>query len=145
MRKASRVLAAFGAAAVLGACSSMSGAMSSSYTEHLTLKGANEVPAVDTPAMGRGTVTIGPDRSVSAKIDVSGMHAVAAHIHQAAMGANGPVIVPLTQTGPGEFVSPPGAKLTEAQYEAYKSGDLYVNVHSPQHKAGEIRAQIEPR
>jgi len=35
-----------------------------------------------------------------------------------------------------------GAKLTEAQYESYKAGKLYVNVHSAANPGGEIRGQI---
>jgi len=39
---------------------------------------------------------------------------------------------------------PAGSKLTDAQYESYKAGNLYVNVHSAANKGGEIRAQIKP-
>jgi len=47
--------------------------------------------------------------------------------------------------GDNHFTAPAGAKLTEEQYEAYKAGKLYVNVHSKQHPAGEIRAQLASR
>jgi CHRD domain len=69
---------------------------------------------------------------------------VAAHIHQGAMGQNGPVIVPLTKTSDNVWSVPAGTKLTDAQYEAFKAGNLYVNVHSAAHKDGEIRAQLKP-
>ena len=36
----------------------------------------------------------------------------------------------------------PVAMLTDAQYASFKSGDLYVNVHSAQHPTGEIRGQL---
>ena len=39
---------------------------------------------------------------------------------------------------------PPGSKLTDEQYTSFKSGNLYVNVHSAEHKPGEIRAQLKP-
>jgi hypothetical protein len=39
---------------------------------------------------------------------------------------------------------PAGAKFTDAQYKAYKAGDLYYNVHSDAHKGGEIRGQLKP-
>jgi hypothetical protein len=71
------------------------------------------------------------------------MAATAAHIHEAAAGANGPVIVPFTKSGDNTFVAAEGAKMTEAQYEAFKAGRTYVNVHSNEHKAGEIRAQLK--
>src|SRR5215813_416044 len=112
-------------------------------SEQVSLTGANEVPAVQTSATGSGTVTIKDDRSVSAKITTSGITPTAAHIHEAAAGQNGPVIVPFTKTGDNTFEAPEGAKLTEAQYEAYKQGKLYVNVHSAKNPGGEIRAQLK--
>ena len=37
---------------------------------------------------------------------------------------------------------PPKTTLTPAQYESYRAGNLYVNVHSAGHVNGEIRAQL---
>jgi hypothetical protein len=108
----------------------------------VSLSGANEVPAVSTSASGTGSVTVGRDRNVTARITVSGMNATAAHIHMGAAGANGPVIVPFTKSGDNTFVAPEGAKMTEEQYDAWKAGRTYVNVHSDQYKGGEIRAQL---
>jgi hypothetical protein len=107
------------------------------------LSGSEEVPPVTTSAKGGGTVTVNADMTVSASITTSGINATAAHIHMAPAGQNGGVIVPFTKTG--ETWSPaPGAKLTEAQFAAYKAGNLYVNVHSAAHPGGEIRGQIRP-
>ncbi len=111
--------------------------------QRLTLTGAEEVPAVTTAATGTATIDIKADRSVTATVTVSGMTATASHIHEGAAGANGPVIVPFTKTGDNTFASAPDAKLTEAQYESYKQGKLYVNVHSAKNPGGEIRAQIK--
>ena len=133
-------IALAGAVGILASCQSMAPMMGG---ERVTLSGANEVPAVTTSAAGTGTVTIKEDRSVSAKITVTGMTATAAHIHEAAAGANGPVIVPFTKMGDDTFVAPDGAKLTEAQYASYKAGKLYVNVHSGKNPGGEIRAQLK--
>ena len=108
-----------------------------------TLSGANEVPPVTTDATGSATVDIKPDRSVTAKVTVSGMTATASHIHEAAAGANGPVIVPFTKTADNTFEAAPGAMLTEAQYQSYKEGKLYVNVHSAKNPGGEVRAQLK--
>ncbi|HXX82678.1 MAG TPA: CHRD domain-containing protein [Casimicrobiaceae bacterium] len=102
------------------------------------------MPPVSTTAAGTGTVTIAPDRSVTAKITVTGMTATAAHIHEGAAGANGPVIVPFTKTADNTFAAPDGAKLTEAQYAGFKAGNLYVNVHSAKNPGGEVRAQLKP-
>ena len=139
-RVAVRGLALAGAAAIVVGCTSMSQTMNS---QQVTLSGANEVPAVSTPATGTGTVTIMPDRSVSAKITVTGMAATASHIHEAAAGTNGPVIVPFTKTADNTFEAPAGAKLTESQYASYKAGNLYVNVHSAKNPGGEVRAQLK--
>jgi len=142
MKTLPRSLAVLAAAVVLASCSTMHGMMGGSGA--VTLTGANEVPANDSKAEGTGTVKIGEDHSVTADITVTGMTATAAHIHQGAKGANGPVVVPFTKAGDNHFVSAPGAKLTDAQYEAYKAGNLYVNVHSAAHPGGEVRAQLAP-
>jgi hypothetical protein len=77
-------------------------------------------------------------------VTTTGIVATAAHIHMAAKGQNGPVIVPLSKTADNVWSVPAGAKLTDAQYDAYKAGNLYVNVHSAANKGGEIRAQLQP-
>jgi len=108
------------------------------------LSGKNESPPVSTQASGVASITVGADRSVSGEVTVSGMTPLAAHIHQGAAGKNGPVAVALKKEGANKFVVPPGSKLTDAQYAAYKAGELYVNVHSAAHKPGEVRAQLQP-
>jgi hypothetical protein len=133
-------LAVTGAAALLVACQSMS---PMTGEQQVTLSGASEVPPVTTAAAGTGTVTIKEDRSVSARITVTGMAATASHIHEGAAGGNGPVIVPFVKTGDNTFAAPDGAKLTEAQYASYKAGNLYVNVHSAKNPGGEVRAQLK--
>jgi hypothetical protein len=110
----------------------------------LKLSGDQEVPPVQTQASGAGTITVNDDKSVSGSITTTGINATAAHIHEAAMGKNGPVIIPLEKKSDKEFAVPAGAKLSDTQYKAFKAGDLYVNVHSDAHKGGEIRAQLKP-
>lgn len=110
----------------------------------LKLSGSEQVPPVITSATGSGTITVRPDRSVTGSITTSGVSATMAHIHQAPRGANGPVIVPLTKSGENTWVVPSGAMLTESQYEAYKAGNLYVNVHSAAYPGGELRVQLRP-
>jgi len=108
------------------------------------LNGSQEVPSVSTNAAGDGAITVGTDRSVSGSVNTSGIKGTSAHIHQAAAGKNGPVVIPLTKTSDNLWSVPAGAKLTDAQYKSYQAGDLYVNVHSEAYKGGEIRAQMKP-
>ena len=54
-------------------------------------------------------------------------------------------IPPVTTGAAGTGTITVGADtLTDAQYEAFKAGNLYVNVHSDGNKGGEIRGQLRP-
>jgi hypothetical protein len=128
------------AALVLAGCAGMS----SDSRVNVVLSGGDEVPPVATSASASGTITIAADKSVSGSITTAGLSGIAAHIHQGARGQNGPVSVGLVKTADNVWSVPPGAKLTDAQYDAFKSGNLYVNVHTPANKGGEIRAQLNP-
>jgi hypothetical protein len=110
----------------------------------VSLTGAEEVPAVTTTATGSGTIKIGADKAVSGSVKTTGIEGVAAHIHQAAAGKNGPPIITLTKGADGAWTVPAGSTLTDAQLASYKAGELYVNVHSAANKGGEIRAQLKP-
>src|SRR5438105_15916418 len=114
------------------------------FAADLKLTGDAAVPPVTTSASASGAITVAPDGAVSGSIKTTGIDATAAHIHMAASGKNGPVIVPLVKGGDGTFSVPAGAKLTADQMKAYKAGELYVNVHSEANKGGEIRAQLTP-
>ena len=124
------VLACFASFAALGA--------------DLKLSGGEEVPAVQTAAAGTGSINVAADGAVSGSVTTTGMSGTMAHIHMAAAGKNGPVIVPLSKTGDGVWSVPAGSKLTPDQLKAYKAGELYVNVHTEANKGGEIRAQLKP-
>ena len=108
------------------------------------LTGAEEVPAVETKATGTGKISVAADKSVTGSIKTSGIVGTAAHIHEAADGKNGPPIITLEKQGDDTFAVPAGSKLTDAQYASLQAGNLYVNVHSAEHKPGEIRAQLKP-
>jgi hypothetical protein len=129
---------------VFGLTMAMTSAVVSAQTVKLALTGMQEVPAVTTAASGSGTITIAPDMSVSGSVTTMGVEGTMAHIHVAAAGQNGPVVVPMMKTGDNVWSIAAGAKLTEAQYQAFKDGNLYVNVHSATNKGGEIRAQLKP-
>jgi CHRD domain len=115
----------------------------------VTLTGDQEVPAVKTTGSGSGTIVISADKSVSGSVTTSGVEGMVAHIHDSVPGQmcgakNGPVIIPLTKGPDNTWSVPAGAKLTDAQYASYLAGNLYVNVHSPAHKSGEVCAKLVP-
>ncbi len=108
------------------------------------LTGAEETPPVTTSATGHGTIHIAKDKSVSGSVKTTGVEGIAAHIHVGAKGESGPPIITLTKGADGTWTVPEGSKLTDEQWADYKAGKLYVNVHSAEHKPGEIRAQLKP-
>lgn len=128
------------ASLALTACAGM---MSGGSTVNLSLSGTQEVPPISVPGSGSGSFTIGADGSVTGSVSTTGVQGTMAHIHMGARGANGPVIVPLTKSG-DTYTAPAGAKLTDAQMQAFKAGNLYVNVHTDRNKGGEVRAQLQP-
>lgn len=107
------------------------------------LSGAEETPPVTTSASGTAKLSIGADHSVAGNVKTSGMEGIAAHVHVGAPGQAGPPIITLVKAENGEWTVPQGAKLTDEQFASYKAGNLYINVHSPEHKPGEIRGQLK--
>ncbi|MFT4045856.1 MAG: CHRD domain-containing protein [Solimonas sp.] len=111
----------------------------------VTLSGDQETPAVQTAAKGSGTISVGADKSVSGSIKTTGLTgATAGHIHAGAVGQKGAPVVSLTKVSDDEWAVPAGTTLSDADYEAFKAGKLYVNIHSAANKGGEIRGQIAP-
>lgn len=110
----------------------------------VSLSGGEETPPVTTAATATGTIKVAADKSVSGSIKTTGIDGTVAHIHVGAPGQSGPPIITLEKTADGVWSVPAGAKLTDEQYASFKAGDLYVNVHSAEHKPGEIRGQLKP-
>jgi hypothetical protein len=126
------------------------------------LSGGEEVPPVDTQGTGVAKFKISADGSqVSFKINVANLQdVVAAHIHCASAGANGPVGVTLysgppagavqgtlvqgviTAPNPGNGCGWPDLASAVA---SMRSGDTYVNVHTlpPGVPSGEVRGQVK--
>jgi hypothetical protein len=67
--------------------------------------------------------------------------AVAAHVHRGRVGIAGGVILALC--GPCRTGQTGTAKVTKAVAEAMRKGMAYVNVHTTQNPAGEIRGQAK--
>ena len=110
----------------------------------LVLSGAQEVPPVNTQASGRSSITVVGDKVITGQVETSNINATAAHIHEGASGQNGPVIIPLVKTGANVWSVPGNTVLSSSQFDSYRSGNLYINVHSAANPAGEIRGQLKP-
>jgi hypothetical protein len=122
----------------------------------VVLSGNNEVPPVTTQATGIADIGIvtfkcppatsgGTCYTVVGTVSTAGMTPTAAHVHRGKPGENGPVVVPLSaRPGTNNTIwdVEPGTTVSQAVYEAWWNGQLYVNVHSAAHPGGEIRAQL---
>lgn len=115
----------------------------------VALSGAQQVPAVETKGSGTADITYDPaTRVVTWSITCSGLSSpvTMAHFHgPAAAGKNGPVEVWLTKKG--EAVESPikgEATLSPEQAQQFAAGEIYINVHTKDHPAGEIRGQVMP-
>jgi hypothetical protein len=135
------------------------------------LSGGQEVPARDTHAVGVATLKLSQDgAALLFKINVANIdNVVAAHIHCAAVGVNGPIGVTLFMAPPaggavngtlaeGTITAPDAGNACgwadlAAVLAAMQSGDTYVNVHTNDgvppantgpgdFPGGEIRGQI---
>lgn len=127
-----------------GVLFALASASAGAQVMQVALSGAQEVPPVTTTASASGTIAVAADLAISGSINTTGVEGTMAHIHKAPAGQNGPVVVPMVKTADNVWSIPAGAKLTEAQYQDLKDGNLYINVHSAAHKGGEIRGQLKP-
>jgi hypothetical protein len=106
------------------------------------LDGSQEAPPNASPATGSGALTLDTvTNNVHFDISFSGLLApqTAAHLHQAAFGVSGPVVVPLPMGSPIVFDS----VVSDSVEAAMLAGNTYVNVHSTVFPGGEIRGQVE--
>ena len=126
------------------ALASLSGAYADEAKYSAKLSGASETPPNSSP--GTGSVEARFDDSTKTltwTITYSGLTgpATAAHFHgPAPTGQSAGVMVPIT----GALASPiqGSAKLTDDQIKELAEGQVYFNIHTEAHKAGEIRGQV---
>jgi hypothetical protein len=106
------------------------------------LTGAQEVPANASTATGRGWLVVNPyTRNAAGRLEWSGVTASDAHIHRAAQGVSGGIVIRGT-VAPGSLTIATTAPLADDLLVAFMQGNLYYNVHSAAFPAGEIRGQI---
>ena len=143
LKNASVLVAAFALASCATYSDNMPSWMPGSSAVSVKLSPAEEVPPAQSSGSGSGSIRVAEDGSVSGSVTTTGVAGTMAHIHQGAKGQNGPVIIPLTKNG-DTYTVPASAKLNASQMQAYKAGNLYVNVHSNTYKGGEVRGQLTP-
>ena len=104
--------------ALLSGCAPMGHMPGMAMGDSLSLSGNQEVPPVATAAVGTGQIRVMADGAVSGSVTTTGVLGTRAHSHIGAMGANGPVIIPLAGTSPGVWSVPAGAQLNADQLSA---------------------------
>ena len=109
------------------------------------LNGSNEVPPVVTGASGIATITIdtegGDINAIPLHLEFTGLSSAqtAVHIHQAPAGSNGAAVITLPLGTPVDTT----IALDLALYASLAGGNLYVNVHTANFPAGEIRGNFQ--
>lgn len=111
------------------------------------LSGMQEVPAVTTNASGVSQFSLNSDfSSISYSVQVEGLSGaiMGAHLHNAAAGANGPVVVDLSGDVSGNTISGTisGAALTQSLIIELLESNIYINVHTAANPNGELRGQV---
>lgn len=128
------------------------------------LTGQQVVPAIDSKARGEVVMTLSHDgRSLQYKLTVQDITDVTmAHLHLAPKDKNGAIVAWLYPSAPpaqpktghfsgtlaagtltaAQLTGPLSGEPLNALVEKIKAGAIYVNVHTTQHPAGEIRGQV---
>ena len=109
------------------------------------LTGAAEVPAPGDPdGSGTATVTVNAGkRQICYTLGVRNIdRATAAHIHEAAAGAAGPVVVTLKAPSTGSSSGCVTVTRERAMEILKDPSDYYVNVHNAAFPGGAVRGQL---
>jgi hypothetical protein len=111
------------------------------YNYDVALNGASEVPANGSAATGKfiGSYTKST-RQLAFTLSYSGIAPTDWHIHKGAPGVSGSVEISLNPVVPSPLQK--SVTLTPEQETDLLNGNFYVNIHSVEFPAGEIRAQL---
>jgi hypothetical protein len=122
------------------------------------MTGQQEVPPVDTKAVGEAILTqdLPQNQTMHYFVNVTGIQGVTqGHIHSGAEGENGPIVVTLfnfdspqnevlqySNFTASNLEGPMQGKTMQDLIGAMKNGSTYINVHTEQNPNGEIRGQL---
>jgi len=138
----SRTFAASILSCILGlALTACGGSDGSRETIQAVLTADQETTATPSSAFGTAEFTLDRGlRLLSATASFDGVAPTLAHVHAGVAGVDGPVAIPLQISAHGATLAP--TPVTDEQIAALDAGALYINVHSANHPAGEIRGQL---
>ena len=133
----------------------------SAQTLTANLNGGEETPILNTGAVGTAEVIVDAtalEVTVTLRVFNIPTPTTAGHIHIGPVGISGPVVINFPEAlvgrtgdfamtfraGPNQFVARPaiGINTMEDAIQAILNGNSYVNIHTQQFPAGEIRGQL---
>lgn len=136
-------------------------ANASAQTLTANLNGGEETPILNTGAVGTAEVIVdetNQEFTVTLRVFNIPTPTTAGHIHIGAAGIAGPVVINFPdaivgrtgdfamtfRVGPNQFVARPAIGINSVQdaIQAIVNGNSYVNIHTQQFPAGEIRGQL---
>lgn len=109
-----------------------------------TLVGDEEVPPVDSAAVGRAVATLDEDDRLAVTVRTSGFTTpfLKAHLHHGARGVDGPIILTIRCNDRGTSCRAQSGPLDPTIVDALVAGETYVNFHTAAFPDGEIRGQL---
>lgn len=113
------------------------------------LTGDQETDATNTGATGAGTFLLNEGHTaLTFSVTATGLSGsvIGAHFHRGAPGMDGTVVFDLTnlvQESDGNVSIDGTWMIAGENLTALLQGNIYVNIHTQQHQAGEIRGQLE--
>lgn len=107
------------------------------------LTGGEETTPVATTGAGFGRVKVNLETgAIQGFVRIKNLSNVTSgHIHQGEKGKNGSPIITLLGESHFMFI-PKNTVLSASQITAFKKGELYLNIHTSDNPAGEIRGQL---
>ena len=118
------------------------------YTYKSTMNPGFEVPKPKSAAGAKGVFTAtvtenGSARLLKWKLTYAGLtgKSIGAHVHKGKAGVAGAVLVPLC--GPCTSGKTGQVKISKDVADLFERGLVYVNVHTNENQAGEIRGQMK--
>jgi len=134
-------------AAIAGVFTVAITANATTYTFNNVINGAQEVGPNSSTASGNASGTYDDvSNMLMINITVTGLttNTTGAHLHEAAFGVNGPVIINFGGTGLTTYNHSNMYTLTGAQETAFLASGTYVNIHTSTFPGGEVRGQLRP-